>query len=71
MTLRFLLLVSFTTLLAPLVSALANDTHAQSVEVWKSPSCACCENWVKHLEADGFAVAVHRVKRPSPMMSCC
>jgi hypothetical protein len=59
MTLRLLLLVSLATLFAPLVPGLANETHAQSVEVWKSPSCACCENWVKHLEADGFAVAVH------------
>lgn len=26
------------------------------VEVWKSPSCGCCKDWVKHLEANGFAV---------------
>jgi hypothetical protein len=30
-----------------------------SVEVWKSATCACCGNWVKHLEANGFAVTVN------------
>jgi len=29
-----------------------------SVEVWKSATCKCCGNWVKHLEANGFAVKV-------------
>lgn len=30
-----------------------------SIEVWKSASCQCCINWVKHLEANGFAVKVN------------
>jgi hypothetical protein len=29
------------------------------VEVWKSPSCGCCKDWVAHLEANGFQVRVH------------
>jgi len=29
------------------------------VEVWKSPSCGCCKDWVAHLEANGFAVKVN------------
>jgi hypothetical protein len=29
------------------------------VEVWKSPSCGCCREWVAHMEANGFAVKVH------------
>ena len=44
-----------------------------SVEVWKSATCKCCINWVKHLEANGFAVTVNaadpsmldRIKRQS------
>ena len=44
-----------------------------SVEVWKSATCKCCINWVKHLEANGFAVSVNaadpsmldRIKRQS------
>lgn len=30
-----------------------------SIEVWKSATCKCCINWVKHLEANGFAVKVN------------
>ena len=30
-----------------------------SVEVWKSATCSCCGAWVKHLEANGFAVTVN------------
>ena len=26
------------------------------VEVWKSPTCGCCNDWMKHLEANGFRV---------------
>ena len=29
------------------------------VEVWKDPSCGCCVDWVRHLEANGFAVRLH------------
>ena len=31
------------------------------VEVWKSPSCGCCKEWVAHLEANGFRVNAHDV----------
>lgn len=29
------------------------------VEVWKDPSCGCCQDWVAHLEANGFQVKVN------------
>ena len=29
------------------------------VEVWKGPSCGCCKDWVRHLEANGFNVKAH------------
>ena len=32
-----------------------------SIEVWKSATCKCCGAWVKHLEANGFAVTVNDV----------
>jgi hypothetical protein len=32
---------------------------APVVEVWKSPSCGCCKDWVRHLEANGFTVRTH------------
>jgi hypothetical protein len=39
----------------PVVAA---DTPS-SIEVWKSATCKCCGAWVKHLEANGFAVTVN------------
>lgn len=48
------------TLLLPLVG-----THAANarplVEVWKSPTCGCCKDWVAHLQANGYAVKIHDV----------
>ncbi len=29
------------------------------VEVWKSPDCGCCKDWVRHLESHGLQVRVH------------
>jgi hypothetical protein len=29
------------------------------IEVWTGPSCSCCHDWLKHLEANGFAVEAH------------
>lgn len=31
------------------------------LEVWKSPTCGCCKDWVAHVEANGFDVRVHDV----------
>lgn len=27
------------------------------IDVWKSPSCGCCKDWIAHLEANGFTVS--------------
>ena len=50
------------------------------VTVWRDPSCGCCEGWVAHLRAEGFAVedkvvgSVAAVRRmlgtPSDLLSC-
>jgi len=29
---------------------------AQSIHVYKSPTCGCCEDWIDHLEENGFEV---------------
>ncbi|WP_193531744.1 DUF411 domain-containing protein [Roseateles aquatilis] len=29
---------------------------APVVEVWKSPECGCCKDWLAHLQAQGFAI---------------
>ena len=50
------------------------------ITVWKSPACSCCEGWVDHLRAAGYAVEVvdvadmNAVKRergiPAQLASC-
>jgi len=32
---------------------------APLVEVWKSPTCGCCRDWIRHLEANGFRVRAY------------
>jgi hypothetical protein len=53
-------------LLAGVAFVLAGPAHpvlaaGPDVEVWKSPTCECCTAWVRHLEAEGFAVKVNVV----------
>lgn len=52
-------------LLAALVGTGAASASAQStkpaVEVFKSPYCGCCRQWVEHLRKAGFGVATHDV----------
>jgi len=30
---------------------------SKRIEVWKSPTCGCCKDWIAHLEANGFSVS--------------
>jgi len=46
-------------LLAMLLGSPAVAGTESAIEVWKSATCECCVNWVKHLEANGFAVKVN------------
>ena len=50
-----------------------------SVEVWKSPTCGCCKDWVRHMQDNGFRVTVNdsgntnaraRVGIPRKLGSC-
>ena len=29
---------------------------AQSIHVYKSPTCGCCDDWIDHLKENGFEV---------------
>ena len=40
----------------PPLGSLAQQQPKVLIEVWKAPECGCCEDWVKHLQANGFAV---------------
>ena len=44
--------------LLPGGSRAANSTPTP-LEVWKDPNCGCCQDWVDHMQANGFAVKVH------------
>jgi len=39
----------------------ANPPRRPVVEVWKTPSCGCCHDWIRHLQANGFEVKAHDV----------
>src|SRR5687768_18606695 len=54
------ILVAATLSLAGLAAA-QRAAQPQTVEVFKSPTCGCCANWVKHLEVAGFATKVTNV----------
>lgn len=41
------------------VPLLAVSNVRPAVEVWKSPTCGCCEGWVSYLEDNGFPVTTH------------
>ena len=51
---RFLLA---STALLPMPALAAREM----VEVYKSPTCGCCGDWIKHLRSNGFEVRVHDV----------
>ena len=41
--------------------SLSPPVFAVEVNVYKSPTCGCCKEWVKHLQANGFSVKAHDV----------
>lgn len=54
MSRRHLLLACAAALSAPACA----EREQPLVEVWKSPTCGCCKDWVTYLEANGFKVQV-------------
>ena len=70
-------LAGLAALLAPAwAAAQAPGVH---VEVWKSPSCGCCKDWIAVMEKSGFRFTVHevgntairqRMKVPMALGSC-
>ena len=55
-------------------------SQGPTVQVYKSPTCGCCVNWVKHLQDNGFATRVMDLENlseikakhniPGPAQSC-
>ena len=76
-TMPALALGAFVTGLPGWVAAQASTPS--SVEVWKSPTCGCCKDWVRHMQDNGFRVTVNdsgntnaraRVGIPQKLGSC-
>lgn len=38
-----------------------------AMTVYKSPSCGCCKEWIKHVQANGFTVKIIHMDDVTPM----
>ncbi|RIQ19791.1 DUF411 domain-containing protein [Bordetella avium] len=66
MTLRRRLLGA--ALLLPLTAPVAvRAASAPVIDIWKTPTCGCCGDWVDHLRGAGFRVQVHEVSDTDPV----
>ena len=45
----------------------ANAQRAEVMTVYKSPTCGCCREWVKHIRESGLRVETHDLGDVSPM----
>jgi hypothetical protein len=50
-------------LAAVVLSIPLTSAASTTMEVYKSPQCGCCDKWVEHMRAAGFAVNVNVVAR--------
>ena len=58
---RRLLGVAAAALALPTAALATSKTSLPLVEIWKSPTCGCCGEWIKHLEANGFMTRVNLI----------
>ncbi|MES9844318.1 MAG: DUF411 domain-containing protein [Candidatus Sedimenticola sp. 6PFRAG5] len=59
-----LLLIGGLGLLSAQQSSSSTD---HNIVVYKSPTCGCCKEWVKHLKNNGFSVEVHNQQNVAPI----
>lgn len=52
---------------ARVASGVSAEQVAESLMVYKSPTCECCHRWVEHMQASGFRVVVHDVADVAPI----
>ena len=53
---RLIATLSYFAVVGSAAPLLASPSQQPLVEVWKSPTCGCCNDWIKHLQANGFQV---------------
>ena len=47
--------------------ACSRPAKAVQVDVYKSPYCGCCGDWVDHVKASGIKTVVHEMEDVTPM----
>lgn len=52
------LLQSIPVAIAGLTLARVAAQGKEAIQVYKDPSCGCCQKWVEHMQANGFAATV-------------
>ncbi|HCW91689.1 MAG TPA: metal-binding protein [Marinobacter sp.] len=45
----------------------SEEDERYNVQVHKSPTCGCCDDWVKHMEDNGFDVQVTETNNLNPI----
>lgn len=50
------LLVAVPAFLMPFSGTFASSA-SPSIEIWKSPTCGCCKDWLEYMQKNGFTVA--------------
>ena len=48
-------------------ATVAFAAESPKVQVYKSPTCGCCQKWVDHLKSKGFDVSVSNVADVAPV----
>ncbi len=43
------------------------ESQAEDIMVYKSPTCGCCNGWVRHLQDNGFNVKTKDLSNVSPL----
>jgi len=51
----------------PLALSAGAAQKLPAVEVFKTPACGCCDDWIKHLQANGFQVTPINVPDLAPV----
>lgn len=64
---RFFILATGAVLALGVLPIASAQRALPSVAVYKSPTCDCCGEWVKHLQASGFRVRTHEVADVTPI----
>ena len=61
MKIRVSTLLAGLIMMASLLSVASQAAATATVDVYKSPTCGCCDKWVDHMRDHGFTVKTHDI----------